>query len=309
MNEKPFYIQGSPAPLTGGIEGHGVLQYEETLSSVWHYTDVYGLQGIVMTDTLWASSTLALNDHSEVTHGLEVLKEVWRSYPSADMPGDFVQSVEELIEHGDLERLLSEDVFVVSASKDSDSLNQWQGYARAQGYAIEIEPQTLIWWPKDGKPSPGVQGWYDVIYDPEEKRRAAIELFAALHRYYAFHPEIIDGPGSFVSQLLGTLAVRFKHHAFKVEQEARYICWTGRRGTQHYRPGSRGLVPYLELSRWMPYRRYEGKALDSLRIGSVKCGPTRSDERAAVEGAVRGFLVMHGYESVRVSSSEIPYRF
>ncbi len=42
---------------------------------LWHYTDAGGLQGILRTETLWASDPRFLNDATEFNYGLEVAEE------------------------------------------------------------------------------------------------------------------------------------------------------------------------------------------------------------------------------------------
>ncbi|NKS00470.1 DUF2971 domain-containing protein [Rhodococcus hoagii] len=138
--------------------------------TVYHYTDIYGLQGIYENSELWATSSRFLNDSSEAMIGIEslrtylfqeesrLLKEQISVYKSAEGRGQTVsdssESLEELSRSAEGIRklkLIREaadhvgnyiDCFITSLSEVRDQLSQWRGYAR-DGYCIGFSTERL----------------------------------------------------------------------------------------------------------------------------------------------------------------------
>ncbi|MDP9416299.1 MAG: hypothetical protein M3P48_00305 [Actinomycetota bacterium] len=104
----------------------------------WHYTDASGLLGIIESDTLWASAPSSLNDTKEMIHGAEVISRVWqeRREEVINPCRTFVDYVLET----DLLDEIQGNIFILSASRNGDLLNQWQHYAQGDGFAIGIDP-------------------------------------------------------------------------------------------------------------------------------------------------------------------------
>ena len=141
---------------------------EKLPETVYHYTDIYGVQGIYESEELWATNSRFLNDSTEATPGLSSLQahilqkeidlltaqsEIMKSANEARRPlsdGE-EESLEELREEAEkLKPVLDavEDVknyidcFIVSLSEVPDQLSQWRGYAR-DGYCIGFSSEKL----------------------------------------------------------------------------------------------------------------------------------------------------------------------
>ncbi|MFC7451282.1 DUF2971 domain-containing protein [Rhodococcus daqingensis] len=138
--------------------------------TVYHYTDIHGVQGIYESGELWATSSRYLNDSTEATLGLHWLTRrlletdtanlkaqnaIYRQalddgQSVADRPGAS-EALAELEERSrklkpvldaaeDVEKYI--DCFIASLSEVPDQLSQWRGYAR-DGYCIGFSTEKL----------------------------------------------------------------------------------------------------------------------------------------------------------------------
>ncbi|QXC45213.1 DUF2971 domain-containing protein [Rhodococcus qingshengii] len=142
--------------------------HEKLPETVYHYTDIYGVQGIYESEELWATSSRFLNDSTEATPGIDSLKtrilnkkvelltaqselmEAANQVPRL-LSGSEEESLADLREKtkklkpvldavDDIEKFI--DCFIVSLSEVPDQLSQWRGYAR-EGYCIGFSTEKL----------------------------------------------------------------------------------------------------------------------------------------------------------------------
>lgn len=145
----------------------------EKYKSLFHYTSVGGLNGILKSKSLWATNALYLNDATEIKIAQNFLEE--RLFPiTKEILGKITEADPKALEkmnlkYGGLEqasRILSSNhvaslyrgfykatlgIFITSfCSHDDDSyvyenglLSQWRGYGQGGGYAIEFDTKDL----------------------------------------------------------------------------------------------------------------------------------------------------------------------
>lgn len=294
---------------------------------VWHHTSAEGLLGIVEKNRIWASAPVSLNDSSELRYGLDCISEAWETVSAGKSP-EVVRAVDQQLADL-LEGAANQTVYVVSATRRRDSLNQWQHYSRIQGYAIGINADEAEWGDRLGPVSRAqvllvdaparvdptipwtgsavVQGWYQVIYDPPDQETAARALL-----HFIADLLVAEGPeyAHFCTPSMLTLAALMKNPAFASEDEVRFVC-SSRKGLaapELYRCGPRGIVPYIELGAAQPYVGYASpEGSQRLPISAVMCAPAQGD--VPVKSTLRQFLDARGYPDVEVLSSEVPFRF
>ena len=100
-----------------------------------HYTTLEGLQGIVSSNSLWASNASFLNDRAELEHALKASEQVIKKLSS-----DKAQKAWSPM----LKRVFSEladgarpDTYVTCFCRDDDNLSQWRGYGGdVQGVSV-----------------------------------------------------------------------------------------------------------------------------------------------------------------------------
>lgn len=120
-------------------------EYKQTL---YHYTGIHSLMGMVETNNLWMSKGTFLNDSSELFYFRDVLKAV---LGKMDIPHDkerwhrFIGELEKA-----MARFLSEiedggfEVYVFSLSYSPDSLALWYNYAKGEGYNLGFTREELL---------------------------------------------------------------------------------------------------------------------------------------------------------------------
>lgn len=118
---------------------------EELPESLFHYTSITAILGIIENAELWASNSKFLNDVREMQEAIEYFKSEVASYncfTSAEDEGRLLR--EALIEVLDDENLILNDVYVFSLSGCQDSLEQWRAYTPdSKGVALEFSAEGL----------------------------------------------------------------------------------------------------------------------------------------------------------------------
>lgn len=276
-------------------------------TSLWHYTSIEALHGIVSTKSLWATNIHYLNDPKEVGHAIDLIKdEIRQRAASAIDPARKVLD--------QMQQYLSTSfgldlIFVTSLTRSEDDLSQWRGYCRS-GTGLSVgfdsshlghcaEKQNFLLGP--------------CIYDYDEKRRIISWLLDQIVDAVAqngeadtktAHPTQSYFPTLRIYQrmLLLTTAM-MKHHTFKGEDEWRLISpiyESYKEAPIFYRCGKSMMVPYLL------FKLETDKSLCGIR--KVVIGPGPNMELSC--RSVLMFLAKYGVKQEPISTrpSRIPYR-
>ena len=287
---------------------------------VYHYTNASGLLGIIDSSTVWASSPLGLNDTSELAYGRSVVAAAWSEWDKSGLRPTLCEAVDQFFRDDEMSARLLESIYILSASFDGDSLNQWQGYSGRQGYCVALNTKTPLATvlPKEVVNPPGfvsswfgIGGWFSVIYDPEEQLEAARNVLSTLVSVAPDNDEdLVNNFRYEVGHLISPLIVQIKHPAFLDEREVRFIAARAFNVPEESRTGAYGIIPYVSLGAG-PHSApsfIDGRDKSQLPIEGVVCGPTNESERPYVEQSARRLLSTRGYE-VPVTTSKVPYRF
>lgn len=280
---------------------------------VWHYTNAQALQQILRHHVLWASSPHHLNDASELTHGVDIVRQALER--AAKQPGGptgvDLKALREVTDSSFIEEAMHE-IYYISASGSDDSLTLWRNYSSSDGFAIGIKPgrplsaEGLALTEADPTAEvPVVAQWYKVQYVDSAKvsladdfvRSARTDVSAAAAADKAL---VIKE----LRKHLLILASTMKHAAFRDEREVRWITtnWAPV-DVIHYEVTGRGFVPVLHV-------RTAGVDLANephLPITGVRCSPTTSP---TIERTMRGLLEQRGYSVAAkdVEKSLLPFR-
>lgn len=224
-----------------------------TRPPLYHYTSQAGMLGMAHHRSLWLTNILYMNDSEEYFYGLAIIKEI----------------ILELYDEKLLERLNSPEVsfqkyptqFSFSLSESKDVLSQWRGYCPQGGASLEISEEAIELILKEnpdfriGK----------CIYNREEIKELVIKNIVQISPVdYVSEGElekkrgVIKGRSQRPYDIVGRIFYYLpfiKHPGFSEEKEWRVV------NTPHYdqpmyskshimsfRPGKRGLIPYLDVS-------------------------------------------------------------
>lgn len=284
--------------------------------TLWHYTNVNAFFGMVESGEIWASASTRLNDESEYVYGLSVLADVL-SELTTRYRGDWrsVQHTAEAIlakfTERDAAERFREELFVVSASIDGDSLSQWVHYAGVDGVAVGLSDVVPLYTKGQlagqaySGPMDGLTGeWIPMFYQEEELKRQVQDLATDIleeHSQVKIQPHELVRYAKEIRTRVEPVLLRAKHPSFQSEGEMRFVCSPMRGEEPEFRPVRSALTPYLALKP----KSLPGTERSRLPITRLRLGPT------VARGAERTFsryLSSRGYGDVIVDRSQAPYR-
>jgi hypothetical protein len=250
--------------------------------TLYHYTNVAGLKGIIESESIWFTDFRHLNDPSEIEHGIELCRDVIRlRRPGQDgRVGLFLDVLADFTRLDNFSRSL--EYFIGSFSQASDDLGQWRAYGdNGRGVAVGFAPHLFdIENTTNKKPSEaGFVG--RVIYDLDaaSSRVRAIEraegIFlevANAHRNLLANkdvgiPFMQDFARAVIASPLIWNCLTSKHAAYTHEQEVRLIILGMHDKLRPYiqtRMRGADIVPYIPYK--MPIRKAHS-------IGQIQVGP------------------------------------
>lgn len=312
---------------------------EEIPNVVYHYTSMETLLKIVESRTIWATNIRYLNDISERSHFLKVIKARIEQQPS---------SIAELFSSAfsdDSVRVFHDLPFVASFSHERDSLSQWRSYCPngngvSMGFSTDSLRRGFIGNPSQEEkissqdlntPIPDAEIVFDAVrYLQQDDARSIDSIIEQVikktrqlvgddnsqgyswidddgneHRHIAEESDLMWFA-------LDREASRTKHDSFAAEREYRLLVTIFFNLRQiNYRSSKSTLVPFipvqlpdpvgLDLLRHTPISRNS----KPLFIESVTIGPTPhpSLSKGALEGLFSGRNI-----DVAICNSEIPFR-
>ncbi|WP_142393138.1 DUF2971 domain-containing protein [Mycobacterium kansasii] len=283
----------------------------ESDGSVYHYTDIKGLKGILDSGQIWGTHVAYLNDSQEFSYGVEAICAMIARY------GEHVkastQTEPELRSSAILgvcknvlraQELIADDFgpFVACFSMFGDDLSQWRGYANG-GYAIEFDSRIL----KDSvkqttlptelpiSESTPVPELHPVEYLPE-RQSARVARLVDDHIDELIHA-VGDDPGAGIHpaqqrlvRRIIPLAASMKHKKFFGEAEQRLISHTSE---TFYSTSRIGLIPRV---------RFE---FDRSAVKGVLVGPS---EHCDAKTLSLCRYLRRWYPKAEVIRSNVPYR-
>lgn len=259
--------------------------------TLFHYTDLTGLRGVLATRSFWLTHAFALNDPAELDYGVTLvsrqISEALGAHESDTVPHQALSGLRTQVHNafGVLHH-----PFVASFCEEGDLLSQWREYgARGGGYAVGVgvSNRTHLGVPGTDHEDP-YPYFRKVLYDPEEQGRlvrsfldAYLDAVADATRGSALRlpaEERSIAPMWMASQAANyffDLAVSFKHPAFAEEKEWRLVRVLADRTSAdqvQFREARGELVPYR------PAHLYdladEPEPVRTFPLHSIHFGPT-----------------------------------
>jgi len=215
---------------------------------VYHYTTDEGFKGIIKSQELWATSIYHLNDWKEFYHGRDAFIESTKALLNSEKAVDAAtQLLSYLFDtHPPL------FVCSFSAAGDGDDLSQWREYSPKGGCAIGFPIAELL-------TCAGMQRFdlWQCEYDTTDANRFVDSLASIIERIF----EMAGGVNGFRSQfpfkdpsrnplmaMLLKLVAKYKHDAFKAEEEWRLVHLLTIVEHPRFRMSDNIKVPYVAFS-------------------------------------------------------------
>lgn len=224
--------------------------------SLFHYTGIGGLIGIVNSRAVWASHAYYMNDAKEIVHASDILQKLLLK-TEADFLGEEQVFVGQFRAWLDSFHRTAYHVFVFALSEQPSLLSQWRSYTpHGKGVSLGFAPATI-------NHILGSKGFRlaKCIYEPQEHAALMQGLLEKMlltfrqrlgtldtrkqHPSQKYHGFLED----FRGEVLQVMAI-IKHSAFREEQEWRIISPYFAKYTVpevRFREGSSMLLPYMEL--------------------------------------------------------------
>ncbi len=283
-----------------------------------HYTDAFGVQGILSSNSMWATATQFSNDLSEISYAVsiatKIVDEIWGDKKNMSPWGKV------LLQH--LEQLFDTPLhsfgqpFIISFCEDGDLLSQWRAYGGTSGFSLAFTPLVQ----HDKVQLVCKHGFRTmvkrVVYDPEKQRarlRYLLRNLIKLVSRFSFATTSLQGASAHVELSLLLIlemtdwACAVKHKAFSEEKEWRIITYpkgatlVGAQPENYegvsVRPTAKLLLPYMIL---------EPPSRKRLPLIEIRCGPGQFQEQSA--RAMRIVLRKLGYDGLPVTLSQVPLR-
>lgn len=282
--------------------GASLRMYTET---AYHYTDAGGVYGILTGHQVWASAYTMLNDALEIRHGIgevQAAAKTWVPKPPASVSAvhalrNYIAKLPEVFD--------SLPIYIVSASKSPTLVNQYQGYAGADGYAVGLAADARLR-PLDVEEDPQIfgAGWLEVLYTATDKTTYAHSVFDELTASNSILglSSAISGMMWMLEDYLAALVAVLKHESFIAEQEIRYIITY--RGRPHFRPSARGIIPFLKLGNHSKPLTHKGDG-EVLQVNDIYVGPPTATAGRRIRTLEQ--LTLKDYPRVEVIDSGVPY--
>lgn len=207
--------------------------------TLYHYTNISGLLGILQSGSFWASDRRLFNDKSEVEYGANLAHEILKTSLSRAKLKTSIDILEEVVnktaELRFAESAFTDDLYVISFTEDGDLLSQWRGYGEfGRGVSIGIDTSRVSNKTFDEPDEEYSERYtFQLIYEEEVQRKMIsnaiskfLRVFANVYNQFDFR-EGNDVPGlfgaSYLSNILTYLSIQMKHPSFSEEREWRLV--------------------------------------------------------------------------------------
>ena len=204
---------------------------------LFHYTDAAGLNGIIKTQTLWATHYKHLKDAEEVDH-----------YFKDRLPDVLGNNAGEAIANWRTKLFVDDDPlaepYITSFCTTSNEkvkkhglLSQWRGYSQGGGYAIVFETSDLMQLlEEENKKGWGVMFVGDVMYSSNNPKKIHKEFEdeSELHIQNFYRNQNNQNLQEKIYFAIMQCACRYKHWGFEEEKEVRIVAIPHNKRTHDY---------------------------------------------------------------------------
>lgn len=276
-----------------------ISQMFTTHNSLFHYTTISGLIGIIENNCFWLTNLNYMNDLSERNFACQVVKKAITDLKESE---EYPQDFREILKHVYINNEKEIDYYAACFTNDGDSLPMWCMYGKECGVSIEIDLK------KDFTFAVGPNCFFeDMIYEEEilyDFVKETVDLYYQAYMDAQSEKDInmnIVKHDIAIELSKGVLCYidNFKHERFSHESETRLLYRYNSGIEIKHRIKNNLIASYIE---YPPKKLNENKLLP---IISIMVGP--GEEQELVKKSVRDFMKSKGYD-VEVKLSSIPYR-
>ena len=277
-------------------------------STLYHYTGIGSLMGIIDSKVLWASHIYYLNDAAEIVFACRLLQDIVKKRASNGLPAEEKDFLDQF--HSWLDNFITTayHIFVFSLSEEGNLLSQWRSYSpHGKGVSIGFSPAFLL-----HKVQEQNLRIAKCLYERGEQEALMSDLLDRMLLTFSRERDLIDTTKfhpsqkyfSYMEKFRGDILQVFaliKHPSFKEECEWRIISQYYPKYTVpeiKFREGASMLVPYTEI-------KIGNTNSSELLFQRIILGPTQHNNLSM--SALSSYL-SNKKVCNETASSAIPYR-
>ncbi|MBU5263440.1 DUF2971 domain-containing protein [Bacillus atrophaeus] len=279
------------------------LKEEEKECTLYHYTNIYGLDGILEKREFWVSHSDFLNDKTELKYTLEICETLLQDkLKNNELKEKILYKFNTVLEF-----MSDHLIYILSLSTNGDSNLLWSNYSNNDGYNIAFSFPAII---RDFEFNQNHTNYNlyhsSVIYEKEHHIKAiseVIDYFIELATEDIFFDGINDEYINGVAGIIRTIqlfSIFFKDNCFSQEEEYRIaiVPFLGQKIEYNCRISNGTFIPFIKFG----FSKY--------RVKGITIGP-KNNMDITLEGLVQ-FLNLHEYNHISkdyIRKSCIPYRY
>lgn len=234
--------------------------------SIYHYTTLNALQGILDNNELWVTKSDFLNDKSEFQYTYDLFRDHFLcNITELNFRQKLIDKFDALMnEDSDLSGKPLNGYYIASFSTDSDNLALWSEFSNAMGYNLEIDAESFI-----GFFEKRIMWHGKVVYDREKQLlllKEALEKVVTWRTEYSGAESLSDFSDNMPDNIIKYLALDlhvfctvyamfFKQPKFRPESEYRVVLsaiheesgYVKSPETLFFRPAKETLIPYIKV--------------------------------------------------------------
>jgi len=284
-----------------GTRAPDLIDYPGDLKSIYHYTDLSGLLGIIENHDLWLTNSRYSNDDEELTHGYRVavdLIDQQLGVQGTRSRKQFLRIVREM-----LSEPTPEGVYICCFCQAGDLLSQWRGYAaNGAGVCIGFDPQGFSYVTGSDSPPRGLIRLWTVFYKVEDQKEIVNE--ALDFAFSDLADMALKERARHAAEAISFFIPTFKNKDFEGEQEIRLIFTPNPDfvSQPRFRISQSRLVPFYSLKELAG----DLSSPRALPMTEVVIGPSMN--KLINAESARLLLDKAHYQTVSVQVSKTPYR-
>jgi hypothetical protein len=267
---------------------------------LYHYTTASGVFGILASKSFWISKSSFMNDPGELLYAWNMYIHEIEKGGDKIRPifGPMVQWIQGVLE--------VQDFFILSLTKERDSLSLWQRYSKGSGYILEIDLENLTKEINIGDYKNNFNGFFEVYYDNDFQNKVVhvnIQNYITAQSNNRNFPLNSESTSDITFRILSSIFA-FKHGSYKDESEVRGVFWIPNLKSLVVKESWLSIVNFRQQSdKIIPYIEIKFSSFNWLK--SITLGPLNKDS-VRKEG-LQLYLLSKDI-NIPIFESDVPYR-
>ncbi|PYH27432.1 hypothetical protein US8_00054 [Bacillus altitudinis] len=273
---------------------------KDDYNEIFHYTNIYGLEGILKNEKFWVSHTDFLNDKTEKIYTLDLCTEIFVNICKENkLEGKekdiYIKSFKFIMNMYFVD--YKQEFYTLSFSTNPDSNLLWANYSQNDGYCISFNLFEILEKIKNQNIVASI-----VIYDKETQKNTLKGIISNIFKIINRNPsgDINNKDAAeikIIGEFLTWCSIFFKDVVFSQEQEFRIAFYFGEENNYKCRISNGVFIPYIE---W---------GIDKPWVSGITIGPKNSMD-INIQG-LRKFIDLNLYNlsDEKIRKSKIPYRY